>query len=110
MTLRLSYYPDITQHRTPQEIRGAIQIFAEALSAELERNVGTGYPIEVLPVLSVRDQTSLMAEGKCEIGLVKPSSYVFAHRRNVNVLPAAVALRVIDGHLGDRYFAQLYAN
>jgi ABC-type phosphate/phosphonate transport system substrate-binding protein len=92
MKLRLSYYPDITQHRTPELIRSSVATFAEALQAELCKEV-PGHAIDVLPV----------------VGLVKPSSYVFAHWRNPNVVPAAVALRVIDGVPGDRYFAQIFA-
>lgn len=110
MKLRLTYYPDITQHRTPEQVRNAVTIFADALARQLSDDTGRSHEITVLPVVSVRDQTRIIAEGECEIGLLKPSSYVYAHRRNANVLPAAVALRVIDGQPGDRYFAQLYAH
>jgi phosphonate transport system substrate-binding protein len=109
MKLRVSYYPDITQHRTPDEVRDAVVAF----SAELERELAVTVPgttVEVLPVVSVREQRDLIARGGCEIGLIKPSAYVYAHRRNPNVVPAAVALRVIDGQPGDRYFAQLYTH
>ena len=109
MNLRLTYYPDITQHRTPGEVRDAVEVFSAELSHELGRTV-PGMTIDVLPVVSVREQTALIATGGSEIGLIKPSAYVYAHRRNPNVLPAAVALRVIDGRPGDRYFAQLYTH
>jgi ABC-type phosphate/phosphonate transport system substrate-binding protein len=108
-TLRLSYYPDITQHRTPQEIRDAVIVFASALERELQRSTGAPVSINVLPVMSVPDQTRATAEGECEIALIKPSAYIYAHRRNAKVLPAAVALRKIDGKIGDTYFAQVYA-
>jgi phosphonate transport system substrate-binding protein len=109
MKLRLSYYPDITQHRTPKEIRDAVVVFADALSKQLVDSTGDAFEVEVLPVVSVRDQTRMIAERECEIGLLKPASYIYAHRRSANVLPAAVALRVIDGKPGDIYFAQIYA-
>ncbi|WP_165226245.1 phosphate/phosphite/phosphonate ABC transporter substrate-binding protein [Aquisphaera insulae] len=109
MKLRLSYYPDITQHRTPKEVRDAVETFASALAVELANTV-EGATIDVLNVVSVREQTAMIADGGCEIGLIKPSAYVYAHRRNPNVLPAAVALRVIDGKPGDRYFAQIYTH
>jgi hypothetical protein len=38
--LRLSYYPDITQHRTPDEIRSAIVVFATALREQLSKSTG----------------------------------------------------------------------
>lgn len=107
MILRLTYYPDITQHRTPEEVREAVKVFAAELERELAEKAIT---IEVLPVVSVREQAAMMASGSCEIGLIKPSAYIYAHRRNPNVLPAAVALRVIDGKPGDQYFAQLYTH
>jgi ABC-type phosphate/phosphonate transport system substrate-binding protein len=107
-TLRLSYYPDITQHRTDQEVRDAVTDFSAALEQELQRT-GSSVSISVLPVMSVADQTKATAEGACQIALIKPSSYIYAHRRNPKVLPAAVALRRIDGKIGDTYFSQVYA-
>ncbi|QIF02017.1 PhnD/SsuA/transferrin family substrate-binding protein [Roseimicrobium sp. ORNL1] len=108
--MRISYYPDITQHRTPEEVRTAVVTFAEALARQMTQLRGSDVAIDVLPVVSVAEQTAMIAEGRCEIALIKPSSYVLAHRRNARVLPAAVALRVIDGTPGDRYFAQLYCH
>jgi ABC-type phosphate/phosphonate transport system substrate-binding protein len=108
--LRLTYYPDITQHRTPQEVRDAVVGFAATLEAELRTRAGTAHNVVVLGVVSVPEQTAMMADGRCQIGLIKPSSYVYAHRRNQDVVPAAVALRTIDGKVGDTYFAQLYTH
>lgn len=108
--LRVSYYPDITQHRTPDEIRGSVEVFASALEQELNRATGKQHTVPVLPVVSVRDQTAMAAEGRCEIGLMKPSSYIYARRRNLRVNVGAVALRKIDGKIGDTYFAQIYAH
>jgi ABC-type phosphate/phosphonate transport system substrate-binding protein len=108
--LRVSYYPDITQHRTPEEIRGSVEVFAAALQEELHRATGQPHTVPVLPVISVRDQTAMAAEERCEIGLMKPSSYIYARRRNPKVNVGAVALRKIDGKIGDTYFAQIYAH
>lgn len=108
--LRLTYYPDITQHRSPEEVRAAVIGFADALSGELSSRTGEEHQVSVLDVVSVPEQTAMIADGGCEIGLLKPSSYVYAHRRNAQVQPAAVALRKIDGKVGDTYFAQLYSN
>lgn len=108
--IRLSYYPDITQHRTPATIRSAIKKFAAALQAELRRDTAKAHTVTVLPVVSVREQTALAAKQGCEIALMKPASYLFAHGRNSNVRVGAVALRRIDGKIGDTYFAQIYAH
>jgi phosphonate transport system substrate-binding protein len=109
-TLRLTYYPDITQHRSPAAIRESVEFFSQTLAAELSRRSGSAHAIDVLPVMSVPQQTSAIADGACEIALIKPSSYVYAHRRNPAVVPAAVALRTINGKVGDTYFAQIYAH
>lgn len=109
-TLRLTYYPDITQHRTPEEVRAAVLAFGKSLADELSRRLGRNCRIDVLPVVTVPSQTAMISDGSCEIALIKPSSYIYAHRRNAAVLPAAVALRVIDNKPGDVYFAQLYAH
>lgn len=108
--LRLSYYPDITQYRSPEEIRSAIGVFVAALEGELCRATGISYDISVLPVMSVPDQVKLAVGGGCEIALMKPSSYIYAHRRNPLVDVGAVAVRKIDGREGDTYFAQIYVH
>lgn len=108
--LRLTYYPDITQHRTPAEIRASVVAFADTLAAELSKRAGGKHSIPVLDVVSVADQTAMISDGRCEIALIKPSSYIYAHRRNPQVTAAAVALRMIDGKVGDTYYTQLYAN
>jgi phosphonate transport system substrate-binding protein len=108
--LRLTYYPDITQHRTDAEVRDAIVTFSAALAKDLSRRAGQEFTIDVLPVVTVPLQTAMIADGRCEIALIKPSSYIYAHRRNTSVLPAAVALRTIDGKAGDVYFAQIYTH
>lgn len=109
-TLKLTYYPDITQHRSDGEVREAIVGFSAILSDQLSTISGQPFTIDVLPVVDVRTQTDMIATGACQIALAKPSSYVYAHRRNAQVLPAAVAQRLIDGVVGDTYFAQLYTN
>jgi ABC-type phosphate/phosphonate transport system substrate-binding protein len=108
--LRLTYYPDITQHRTPEAVRESVESFARAVGTKLSELMGTMHRIVVLDVVSVARQTEMIAEGLCEIGLIKPSAYVYAHRRNPRVLPAAVALRMINGKVGDMYYAQIYAD
>jgi ABC-type phosphate/phosphonate transport system substrate-binding protein len=108
--LRLTYYPDITQHRRPAEIRQAIVQFASIVSHDLSERTGEWTDIEVLDVVSTQDQTAMIADGGCEIALIRPSAYIYAHRRNPAVVPAAVALRSIDGQVGDSYFAQIYTH
>ena len=63
MKLRLTYYPDITQHRTPQQVRDAVVEFAGYLAKQLSQTTGRTIDIDVLPVVSVRDQTKMIAVG-----------------------------------------------
>lgn len=35
MRLRISYYPDITQNRTPEQVSAAVGTFSDALAAQL---------------------------------------------------------------------------
>src|SRR5688500_14137464 len=108
-SLKLTYYPDITQYQSATDVRDAIVEFARILSEHLTTSHGTRWTIDVLPVVSVAAQTDMLAKGQCEIALIKPSSYIFARWRNPKVRPAAVALRTIRGRLGDTYYAQIYA-
>ena len=108
-TLRLSYYPWITQNMAQDVLRGYIQGFAVELSKQLSTS---GAPIDVMvqdPV-AVPVQIQMIAEASTDISLMNPLGYAFARQRNAAVSAAAVALRMIDGKEGDVYFAQLYTN
>lgn len=108
MNLTLSYYPDINQYKSLDEIRIAVIDFSEALAADYSSKIGQEVTIEVLPIMTVKDQTKAMANGTCAIGLMKPVSYVLSHQANKNIVPASVAWRLINGKEQDTYFAQLY--
>lgn len=103
---RLSYYPWITQHRTAAEIHRNVEAFASAVSREL----GSGSSITVLSALEVNRQIDQLIAGEAEIALMNPLGYVFARRRPGGdaIKSVAIALRKIDGVVGDTYFAQLY--
>jgi phosphonate transport system substrate-binding protein len=108
--LRLTYYPDITQHRSPEAVRASVESFSRATEAKLSELMGATRRIVVLDVVSVPRQTEMIVDGECEIALIKPSAYIYAHRRNPRVVPIAVALRMINGKVGDMYYAQIYAD
>ena len=106
---RLSYYPDITQGQTDQAVRDAVIVFAKALSEQLSTDLHREIKIEVAPVMSVPEQFEDIVNGGCEIALMKPVAYIFAHRRRPGIVPACVAHRPIDGKVGTTYFGQIYA-
>ena len=105
-TYRLSYYPWITQHRTPADVQRNVENFA----AELARALGGGDAVTVLPPLEVDKQIDQILAGESELALMNPLGYVFARRRAGGdaLSSIAIALRIIDGEVGDKYFAQLY--
>jgi ABC-type phosphate/phosphonate transport system substrate-binding protein len=107
-TLRLSYYPWITQHTLPSVLHGHIEAFARILETELARATGQGATIEVLAPVSVPRQIEMISWRQAEIALMNPLGYAFARKRESAVEAVAVALRAIDGTEGDTYFAQLY--
>jgi len=109
MELRISYYPDITQYIPALELHSAVEAFGNIFEHTLKSFINNNVSIRVLDVVSVSDQVRLMVENECEIGLIKPVAYVFAHQENDNIIPGAVARRMIDGRVGDTYFAQVYA-
>lgn len=109
MRLRLSYYPDITQKQTGEDVRRAVEVYAAALGADLSATFGKAITLDVLPVREVPKQFEEIVAGECEIALMKPVAYVFAHRRNASILPACVAYRPIDGQVGTSYYGQVYA-
>lgn len=108
-TLKLTYYPDITQKQTAEDVRGAILVFAESLATELSADLGTKIVVEVAPVQSVIEQYEHILQGESHVALMRPVAYIFAHHRDKRILPACVAHRPIDGKVGTTYFAQLYA-
>jgi ABC-type phosphate/phosphonate transport system substrate-binding protein len=109
MHLTLSYYPDITQKQTDEAVRDAIIVFADAVAHSLCSSLGQTVTVEVRPVMSVPAQFADIVAGGSQIALMKPVAYVLAHRRDPAIVPACVAHRPIDGEVGTRYFAQVYA-
>jgi ABC-type phosphate/phosphonate transport system substrate-binding protein len=109
-TLRLSYYPWITQHITPQDLRRSVNDFAIELGEQLTSVTGQPQYIEVQQPVEVPRQVEMICTGLTEIGLMNPLGYVFARRREARVALLAVALRVVDGKVGPTYFAQIYTN
>jgi phosphonate transport system substrate-binding protein len=105
-TYRLSYYPWITQHRPAAEVHMHVENFAAAVS----RQLGAGDTVRVLPPLEVDKQIDQILRGDSELALMNPLGYVFARRRpnGASVASIAIALRRIDGVVGDTYFAQVY--
>jgi ABC-type phosphate/phosphonate transport system substrate-binding protein len=106
----MSYYPDITQGKTPDEIRNAVIAFAKVLGEQLSTDLRDEVSVDVPPVMSTRAQFDDIVSGRgCLIALMRPVAYLFAHRRRQAIVPACVANRVIDGQVGTTYFAQIYA-
>ena len=108
MKLTLSYYPDINQYKSLEEIRNAVVNFSKILEQDYSNRIGQDVVIEVLDIMSVKEQTHQMTCGNTSIGLMKPVSYVLSHNKNKDIVPAAVAWRIIDGVEGETYFAQIY--
>lgn len=109
-TFPLSYYPWITQHVAPDELRRYVIDFARELGSQLTALSGTDYYIEVQQPVEVPRQIEMIASGLTTIALMNPLGYVFARARQPAVEAIAVALREIDGKVGPTYFAQLYTN
>ncbi|HEY9517681.1 MAG TPA: phosphate/phosphite/phosphonate ABC transporter substrate-binding protein [Gemmatimonadales bacterium] len=110
-TYRLSYYPWLTQNVPAAEIHREIERFAREVEKQL-----SGITIQVLPTLEVGPQIDLLLAGGCDIALMNPLGYVFARRRAAEnrkkdnpIHSIAIALRIIDGKVGDKYFGQVYA-
>lgn len=106
---RMSYYPWITQHRQPAEIREQIEVFADELGRALQQDGAADPRVEVLQPLDVPDQIRQIVAGEAEIALMNPLGFVFARQQSEKVEAIAVAKRIIDGRIGVDYFAQLYA-
>jgi phosphonate transport system substrate-binding protein len=108
--LRLAYYPWITQNVDAGIIDREVKRFAVAVQNALIKAGSAGAVVLVLPPVDVPKQVEAIAGGGCEIALMNPLGYVFSHRRNANVESVAVAQRLIDGQVGDSYYAQVYVN
>ncbi|MBO9657893.1 MAG: PhnD/SsuA/transferrin family substrate-binding protein [Chitinophagaceae bacterium] len=112
ITIDLCYYPDITQYRSAGDVRRAVEVFSKALAEDYSARIGQEVTITVLPVMDVRTQTYYMQDAArgAGIGLMKPVSYVLANRANPNVIPGAVAWRIIGDVEADTYLGQLFAH
>jgi phosphonate transport system substrate-binding protein len=108
VTMRLTYYPDITQGQTAERVREEVEVFAAALGEQLGSDLGTSVTIEVPEVMDVPEQYEDAVAGRSALSLLKPVAYVFAHRRDPRIVPACVANRPIDGVVGTFYFGQVY--
>lgn len=108
MNYLLTYYPWITQHKPPEVIREKIGIFADALQKEIQTLSGSQTTITVEPAMEVPDQITSIVQAKSHIALMNPLGFVYARQQNSNIDAAVVALRIIDGKIGDSYFAQIY--
>jgi phosphonate transport system substrate-binding protein len=108
-TMRLTYYPDITQAQAAERVRDEVVVFATALADQLSADLGTTVTIEVPGVMEVPAQYDDIVGGHSALALLKPVAYVFAHRRDPRIVPACVANRPIDGVIGNFYFGQVYA-
>jgi len=100
----LTYYPWITQHVDSAIVRNQIQIFATALQEK------SNIEIELASVMEVSQQIESIEKGNSHIALMNPLGFIIAHRQNPNVRASVVALRSIDGQIGDSYFAQIYTH
>lgn len=109
-TYHLSYYPWITQHKPPEVIRQNIEIFASALEQEIQSLSGEQASITVLPAMEVPQQIESLTKGDSQIALMNPLGFVYARQKNPQIDVAVVALRIIDGKVGDSYFAQIYTH
>lgn len=107
-TIRLTYYPDITQGQAAERVRREVEVFAAALAGQLSTDLGTSVTVEVPEVLEVPAQFRDIVDGRSAIALLKPVTYIFAHRRDARIVPACVAHRPIDGKVGTSYFGQVY--
>jgi ABC-type phosphate/phosphonate transport system substrate-binding protein len=108
-TFQLSYYPWITQHVDPREVRRAVEQFAAAVQRELAKELADA-AVRVPDPIEVPRQIELVTTQDRHVALMNPLGYVFAREASAAVEPAAVARRVIDGKEGVTYYAQLYAD
>jgi phosphonate transport system substrate-binding protein len=105
---RLNYYPWLTQNVPPEEIARQVRAFAEEVSKALAALGASDSAITVLPPVDVPQQIVDIIQADAQIALMNPLGFAFARRRSGQVEAIAVAQRIIDGTVGDSYFAQLY--
>jgi phosphonate transport system substrate-binding protein len=105
---RLSYYRGITQYVAPEQIAAQIGIFAGEIQNELAK-LGLDPHVQVLSPVDVPAQIEQLVAGDAEIALMNPLGLVFARQRSEAIEAVAIAQRIIDGKVGTKYFAQLYA-
>jgi phosphonate transport system substrate-binding protein len=103
-SLRLTYYPGITQYQPPQTVHDAVVKFAALVTSK-------GAPsITVLAPVEIPQQITMIASGGCEIGLMNPLGFLFAHRQEAKVVPVAVVIRTTSAGTGPAYLSQVYVN
>jgi ABC-type phosphate/phosphonate transport system substrate-binding protein len=110
--LTLSYYPWITQSKTPDELRQAIGKFVDLLNRELGNELRIDAPV-VLDVPGQLADIKVKPAGDVagKIGLLNPLGYAMAHQEVPEVVAIAVVRRKsADGVVGPTYKAQLYAH
>jgi phosphate/phosphite/phosphonate ABC transporter binding protein len=107
-SLKLTYYPWITQHVAPQDLRRWINTFATELQKALSNELKVEWYVEVLQPVEVPRQVEMIATQQCHVALMNPLGYVFARGRSKNAKSIAIALREIDGKIGATYYGQLY--
>ena len=109
-SLRVSYYPWITQHVDGKELDRQIRRFVIVVQAQLKKILGSGYGLEVLPPLEVPEQIAQLVSGGAEIAFMNPLGFVFARQRDPGIETIGVAQREIDGKVGTTYFSQIYVH
>jgi len=107
---KLTYYPWITQGKEPAVIRANIEILAESATKELQAITGGTDTIKVQDPLEVPEQIESIVSGESQIALMNPIGFVFAKQKSKEVDVAALALRIIDGQVGETYFSQIYTH
>jgi len=110
ITLKLSYYPWIVQHKSDLEIRSAICLFVNEIQQQWQKSLGSSIRIEVLNPVSVPDQINMIIENECDIALMNPLGFVFARSHQKKVEAIAIALRIINNQVGKTYFAQIFTH
>src|SRR5262245_9656467 len=109
MQFQLGYYPWITQHVEPADIRRNVEKFALALQNELQKDL-KGATIVVTDPVDVGPQIDRIIANERTIELMNPLGYVFGSLKSQALDAVAVAQRIIDGNVGVTYFAQLYTH
>jgi phosphonate transport system substrate-binding protein len=104
LIFHLGYYPWITQNKPPEKIRSSVELFASTFEKELRAKVVVTDPVDV-PL-----QIDRILANERTIELMNPLGLVFGRLKSSKIEAVAVAQRIIDGRVGDTYFAQLYTH